>query len=120
MPVDWVRPRFAMDVLARLDALSPDDYDRILERIIRRVTDDLSKGRKQRTRHRRIAVPDELAVAFDRAKRSNKPMRDLLMDRGVREELDRIQVAADVVERLPPSRGAADTTKQPRAPDPEG
>ncbi len=97
--VDWVNLRFAMDVLARLDALKPDDYNRILERVIRRVTDDLFNGRKQRTRHRRVAVPDELAVDFDRAKRSNKPMRDLLMDRALREELDRIQVADEVVER---------------------
>ncbi len=62
-------------------------------KIFRRVTEDLSNGRKQRTRHRRVAVPDDLAVAFDRAARSNRPMRDLLLDRGVREELGRLENA---------------------------
>ncbi len=119
--MDWVGPRVALDVLARLDALRPDDYDRILQRILRQVTDDLSSGRKQRTRHRRVAVPDDLAADFDRAGRSNKPMRDLLMDRGLREELDRIQVADDVIERSRQGRGALhNTTKQPPAADLEG
>ena len=113
--MDWVKPRFAMDVLARLDALRPDDYDRILHRVIRRVTEDLVNGRKQRTRHRRVAVADELAVAFDRAARSNRPMRDLLLDRGVREELDRIRVAGEVVERSHRGRGVLpNATKRPR------
>lgn len=85
--MDWVKPRFAMDVLARLDALGPEDYDRILTRVIREVTEELSNGRKHRTQHRRIPLPGDLAVAFDNAARSNKPMRDLLVDRGLRKEL---------------------------------
>ncbi len=75
----------------RYRQLFPEDRDRIGRRAAARTLEDLLNGGERRTGNQRFTVDSDLALDYDRASRGNKPTRDRLMDRFLREGMERLE-----------------------------
>ncbi len=88
--MDRVKIRAEEALRDRVEALFFEDKNRILNRVVARVTENLENGKKQRTRPLEVELESEKAVAFDRACYFNGRMKLILVDRYLQEELERL------------------------------
>lgn len=89
--MDRVKIRVSRGLSEQLQSLFSEDRDRVLRRVVSQVREDLSNGQRRRTVHLMVEVEDAIASSFDRASWNNRPMRDILVDRVLREELERLE-----------------------------
>lgn len=71
--------------------LFSEDRGRIGRRIVALTVEDLSNGGERRTGWQDFEVDDDLADAFERVDRGNKPKRNDLVEQYLREELERLE-----------------------------
>ena len=88
--MDHVAAKIDKELRAKYKGLFLEDSLRIAGRVISRVVDDLENGGLRRTGRTVFEVENELAVTFDRLCKGNQAMRDHLVERFLREEMERL------------------------------